>query len=77
VVLYQEARPPGRPPGRPVSRRVPVPILSDPADVLRATALSRATVRRVRQNLFWASIYNVLAVPVAAGVCSGRSARRC
>lgn len=41
---------------------------SDPADVLRATFLSKATVRKMRQNLFWASIYNVLAIPVAAGI---------
>jgi Cu2+-exporting ATPase len=41
---------------------------SDPADVLRAIFLSKATVRKMRQNLFWASIYNVLAIPVAAGV---------
>ncbi len=41
---------------------------SDPADVLRAIRLSKATVRKMKQNLFWASIYNVLAIPVAAGV---------
>jgi P-type Cu2+ transporter len=41
---------------------------SDPADVLRAIKLSKATVRKMKQNLFWASIYNLLAVPVAAGV---------
>ncbi|MGH2372828.1 MAG: copper-translocating P-type ATPase, partial [bacterium] len=41
---------------------------SDPADVLRAIFLSKATVGKMRQNLFWASIYNVLAIPVAAGV---------
>src|SRR3970282_1496680 len=41
---------------------------SDPADVLRAVFLSKATVRKMHQNLFWASIYNVLAIPVAAGV---------
>jgi len=40
---------------------------SDPADVLRAVFLSKATVRKMRQNLFWASIYNVLAIPIAAG----------
>ncbi|MDQ7844777.1 MAG: copper-translocating P-type ATPase [Armatimonadota bacterium] len=40
---------------------------SDPADVLRAIFLSRATVRKMRQNLFWASIYNLLAIPIAAG----------
>jgi Cu2+-exporting ATPase len=41
---------------------------SDPADVLRAIRLSKATVRKMKQNLFWASIYNVLAIPVAAGI---------
>jgi len=41
---------------------------SDPADVLRAIYLSKATVGKMRQNLFWASIYNVLAIPIAAGV---------
>ncbi|MHB8683123.1 MAG: heavy metal translocating P-type ATPase [Dehalococcoidia bacterium] len=40
---------------------------SDPLDVLRAVRLSKATVTKMRQNLFWASIYNVLAIPVAAG----------
>jgi len=41
---------------------------SDPADVLRAIKLSKATVRKMKQNLFWASIYNLFAIPVAAGV---------
>ncbi|MEO6508978.1 MAG: copper-translocating P-type ATPase [Patescibacteria group bacterium] len=41
---------------------------SDPADILRAIRLSKATVRKMKQNLFWASIYNVLAIPIAAGV---------
>ncbi len=41
---------------------------SDPADVVGAIRLSRATVRKMRQNLFWAAIYNVIAIPVAAGV---------
>ncbi|HLW46193.1 MAG TPA: copper-translocating P-type ATPase [bacterium] len=41
---------------------------SDPADVLRAIYLSKATVGKMRQNLFWASFYNVVAIPVAAGV---------
>lgn len=41
---------------------------SDPADVLRAIRLSKATVLKMKQNLFWASIYNFLAIPVAAGV---------
>jgi len=41
---------------------------SDPADVLRAIRLSKATVIKMKQNLFWASIYNLLAIPIAAGV---------
>lgn len=41
---------------------------SDPADVLAAIRLSKATVRKMRQNLFWAAIYNLIAIPVAAGV---------
>ncbi|MDQ3549618.1 MAG: heavy metal translocating P-type ATPase, partial [Chloroflexota bacterium] len=41
---------------------------SDPLDVLRAIILSKATVRKMKQNLAWASVYNVLAIPVAAGV---------
>jgi Cu2+-exporting ATPase len=41
---------------------------SDPLDIIRAIWLSEATVTKMKQNLFWASIYNVLAIPVAAGV---------
>ena len=41
---------------------------SDPADVPRAIKLSKATVRKMKQNLAWASVYNLLAIPVAAGV---------
>ncbi len=41
---------------------------SDPADILRAIRLSKATVTKMKQNLFWASIYNLLAIPVAAGI---------
>ena len=36
--------------------------------VLAAFALSRATMRNIRQNLFWAFIYNIIGIPVAAGV---------
>ena len=41
---------------------------SDPVDVLGAIALSRATVRKMRQNLWWAVGYNTIAFPIAAGV---------
>ena len=37
------------------------------ADVLAAIRLSRATFRKIRQNLFWAFAYNVLGLPLAAG----------
>jgi P-type Cu2+ transporter len=41
---------------------------SDPLDVAAAMQLSRATVRKMKQNLAWASVYNLLAIPIAAGV---------
>jgi Cu+-exporting ATPase len=39
---------------------------SDPRLVADAIAISRATVRKIRQNLFWAFIYNVIGIPLAA-----------
>lgn len=41
---------------------------SDPYDIVAAIRLSKATVTKMKQNLFWAAIYNILAIPVAAGV---------
>ncbi|HWA23736.1 MAG TPA: heavy metal translocating P-type ATPase [Caulobacterales bacterium] len=41
---------------------------SDPFDVVRAIELSRATLRKMHQNLWWAAGYNVVAFPLAAGV---------
>ena len=41
---------------------------SDPYDIVAAMRLSKATVVKMKQNLFWAAIYNLLAIPVAAGV---------
>ncbi len=40
----------------------------DLASVVQAIVLSRRTMRTMRQNLFWAFIYNVVGIPVAAGV---------
>ena len=37
-------------------------------DIVDAAALSRATLRNIRQNLFWALFYNSIGIPVAAGV---------
>ncbi|MDN5820763.1 MAG: heavy metal translocating P-type ATPase [Brachybacterium sp.] len=41
---------------------------SDPRSVLSVLELSRAAYRKMRQNLWWAAGYNLLAVPLAAGV---------
>jgi Cu2+-exporting ATPase len=43
-------------------------VRSDPRDVPRILALSRATYRKMVQNLWWAAGYNVVAIPLAAGV---------
>ena len=40
---------------------------SDPLDVVNAITLSKATVTKMKQNLLWASVYNLAAIPVAAG----------
>jgi Cu2+-exporting ATPase len=42
-------------------------VKSNPADVAKSITLARAVRGKIRQNLFWAAIYNVLAIPVAAG----------
>ena len=44
---------------------------SDLMDVPAALQLSRAVMRNVKQNLFWALIYNVICIPLAAGVVPG------
>jgi P-type Cu2+ transporter len=41
---------------------------SDPLDILRAIKISQTTVNKMKQNLVWASVYNVLAIPIAAGI---------
>ena len=44
---------------------------SDLTDVSKAFALSRGTIRNIKENLFWAFFYNSLGIPVAAGVLYG------
>jgi Cu2+-exporting ATPase len=41
---------------------------NDPMDIPRIVALSKATFKKMRQNLIWATGYNVIALPLAAGV---------
>jgi P-type Cu2+ transporter len=43
-------------------------VRSDPRDIPRIIALSRATYRKMLQNLWWAAGYNIAAIPLAAGV---------
>jgi Cu2+-exporting ATPase len=43
-------------------------VRNDPRDVPRIIALSRASYRKMVQNLWWAAGYNVIAIPLAAGV---------
>jgi Cu2+-exporting ATPase len=43
-------------------------VRSDPRDVVGAIELSRATYRKMIQNLIWATAYNLVAIPVAAGL---------
>lgn len=42
-------------------------VKDDLRDVVEAVKLSRYTIRKIRQNLFWAFFYNVIGIPVAAG----------
>jgi Cu2+-exporting ATPase len=42
-------------------------VKNNPADVASSIRLARAVGRKIKQNLFWAAIYNLLAIPIAAG----------
>src|SRR5215470_10400335 len=42
-------------------------VKNDPADVPRSIMLARRVRGKIKQNLFWAAIYNVIAIPIAAG----------
>ena len=44
---------------------------SDLMDAVRAIAIGRGTLTKIKQNLFWALLYNILGIPVAAGLLSG------
>lgn len=46
-------------------------VRSDPRAVVSAIRLSRATYRKMVQNLAWAAGYNIIAIPLAAGVLAG------
>jgi len=41
---------------------------SDPFDIVKAVVLARKVRGKIKQNLFWAAIYNVVAIPIAGGV---------
>jgi Cu+-exporting ATPase len=45
-------------------------IRSDLMDAVRAIVIGRATLFKIKQNLFWALFYNILGIPVAAGLLS-------
>jgi P-type Cu2+ transporter len=47
-------------------------VRSDPRDVPRIIALSRASYRKMMQNLWWAAGYNIVAIPLAAGILAAQ-----
>jgi Cu2+-exporting ATPase len=47
-------------------------VRNDPRDIVKIIELSRATYKKMIQNLFWATGYNVIAIPLAAGVLAGK-----
>lgn len=47
-------------------------VKSDPRDIVKIVKLSRLTYKKMLQNLFWASGYNIIALPLAAGVLAAQ-----
>ena len=47
-------------------------VRNDPRDVARIISLSRASYRKMIQNLWWAAGYNIVAIPLAAGILASR-----
>jgi P-type Cu2+ transporter len=47
-------------------------VRNDPRDIVKIIKLSKATYKKMIQNLFWATGYNVVAIPLAAGVLAGK-----
>ncbi len=43
-------------------------VRDDPRDVATIIGLARGTYRKMKQNLFWAAGYNIVAIPLAAGI---------
>jgi Cu2+-exporting ATPase len=43
-------------------------VRSNPLDVVKIIALSRASQRKMVQNIWWAAGYNIIAIPLAAGI---------
>jgi Cu+-exporting ATPase len=52
-------------------------IKEDLRDVVTAIRLSKSTVRKIKQNLFWAFGYNAALIPIAAGALVPFSGRKC
>ena len=52
-------------------------VKNDSADVPRSIVLARKVHGKIKQNLFWATIYNLIAIPVAAGALYRRLACCC
>ena len=47
-------------------------VKNDPRDIVKIIKLSKATYRKMIQNLFWATGYNIVALPLAAGILASK-----